>query len=81
MEFDPIKAGQEAKAERALQKARHYKQRKSKLEPFRFEIVQMYTHGISLELIQIHLKRNHGQSAHRSTILRYLQTLGVTRNG
>ena len=81
MPFDPIAAGEAAKMERQLRKGRNYKKRTSKLEPFRAEIVSMYTQGLSLELIATHLHRSHGQSASRSTIHRYLRSIGVTRNG
>ncbi len=81
MPFDPVAAGEAAKMERQLRNGRNYKKRTSKLEPFRAEIVSMYTQGLSLELIATHLHRCHGQSANRSTIHRYLKTIGVTRNG
>ena len=79
--FDPEQAIEDAKAERRLRRARHYKPRQSKLEPYRFEIVQLYTSGASLELIALHLETKHRQKAARSTILRYLHSIGVTRHG
>ncbi len=81
MSFDPIAAGEAAKKERQLRKGRNYTKRNSKLEPFRNEIAQMYTSGYSLDLIAIHLHKEHGQKAVRSTIFRYLKSIGVTRNG
>ena len=81
MSFDPIAAGEAAKKTRALRKGKNYKKRTSKLEPFRAEIAKMYTQDYSLELIQLHLKTEHNQYAARSTILRYLHSIGVTRNG
>lgn len=81
MEFNPITAGEKAIEIRKLRKARNYKPRKSKLEPFRYEIVQMFKKGYSIEVIQLHLDTTHHCKAHRSTILRYLQSIGVTKNG
>ena len=83
MIFDPVAAGEAAKKERQLRNGQNYKKRISKLEPFRDEIAQMYTKGYSLELIAIHLYKEHGQKAKaaRSTILRYLESIGVSRNG
>ncbi|MDV7106393.1 hypothetical protein R3X26_18595 [Vibrio sp. TH_r3] len=81
MSFDPIAAGEAAKKIRTLRKGKNYKKRTSKLEPFRAEIAKMYTHDYSLELIQLHLKDKYNQYAARSTILRYLHSIGVTRNG
>ena len=81
MEFDPHTAAQAAKAELVLRKTKHYRQRRSKLEPYRYEIVKLYTAKYSLEVIQTHLLMTHYQKAHRSTILRYLKSIGVTQNG
>jgi len=81
MSFDHIAATEAAKNTRVLRKGKNYKKRTSKLEPFRFEIAKMYTHGASLELIGLHLLTQHNLSADRSTILRYLHSIGVTRNG
>ena len=81
MTFDPVKAGENAKKVRELRKARHYKKRTSKLEPFRFEIAQMFKKNHSLEVIQLHLETEHNCKAHRSTILRYIHSIGVTRLG
>lgn len=81
MSFDPIDAIEAAKKNRALRKGKNYKKRTSKLEPFRSEIATMYTTGASLELIAEHLYVRHKQYAARSTILRYLHSIGVTRNG
>jgi len=81
MSFDPVAAGEAAKKERELRKSRNYKKRISKLEPYRSEIVSMFLANISLDLIAIHLHSEHGQKANRSTIHRYLKTIGVTRNG
>lgn len=81
MSFDPIAAGEAAKKERQLRKGRNYKKRTSKLEPFRAEIVSMFKANNSLDLIAVHLHKEHGQSACRSTIYRYLKSIGVTRNG
>jgi hypothetical protein len=80
-DFDPIAAGEAAKNERQIRNGRNYKKRTSKLEPFRNEIAQMYTNGYSLDLITVHLHTIHGQKAVRSTIHRYLKSIGVTRNG
>ena len=79
--FDPIAAGEAAKKERQLRKGRNYKKRISKLDPFRSEISLMFMAGISLDLIAIHLHKEHGQKADRSTIFRYLKSIGVSRNG
>lgn len=81
MSFDPIAATEAAKQTRALRKGKNYKKRTSKLEPFRSEITKMYTSGASLELIGLHIQSEHNQYAARSTILRYLHSIGVTRNG
>ena len=81
MDFDPIAATEAAKKIRALRKRKNYKKRTSKLEPYRAEIAQMYIHGASLELIALHLEVNYKQAVARSTILRYLHSIGVTRNG
>ncbi len=81
MSFDPIAAGEAARKERQLRKGRNYKKRTSKLEPFRSIITSMYTSGQSLDLIAIHLDTQHNQFAARSTILRYLHSIGVTRHG
>ncbi|WP_036800642.1 hypothetical protein [Photobacterium marinum] len=81
MSFDPVAAGEAAKLERELRKGRNYKKRTSALEPFRNEIAQMYTRGYSLEIIALHLHKNHGLKKNRSTIHRYLKSIGVTRNG
>ncbi|HCH2567738.1 TPA: hypothetical protein NKS53_004568 [Vibrio parahaemolyticus] len=81
MSFDPIAATEAAKKTRALRKGKNYKKRTSKLEPFRSEIAKMYTHGASLDLIALHLETEHKQYAARSTILRYIHSIGVTRNG
>ena len=64
-----------------FRKGKNYKKRTSKLEQFRSEIAKMYTHGASLELIALHLETEHKQYAARSTILRYIHSIGVTRNG
>ena len=64
-----------------MKKGKNFKKRTSKLEPFRNEIAKMYTSGASLELIALHLQTQHKQYAARSTILRYLHSIGVTRNG
>ena len=79
--FDPVAATEAAKKTRSLRKARNYRKRGSKLEPFRAEIARMYTHGASLELIALHLETEHKIYAARSTILRYLHSIGVTRHG
>lgn len=79
--FDPVAAGEAAKLERQLRKGRNYKKRTSKLEPYRSEIVSMFKTNISLELIAVHLHAEHGQKSARSTIHRYLKSIGVTRNG
>lgn len=81
MEFDPDAAAEKAKNVRSLRKGRNYKKRDSKLEPFRSEIAKMFRNGHSLELIQLHLETEHNCSAHRSTILRYIYSIGVTRVG
>ena len=81
MSFDPIAATEAAKQAHALRKGKNYKKRTSKLEPFRSEIAKMHTSGASLELIALHLQIQHKQYAARSTILRYLHAIGVTRNG
>lgn len=81
MSFDPIAATEAAKQTHALRKGKNYKKRTSKLEPFRNEIAKMYTSGATLELIALHLQTQHKQYAARSTILRYLHSIGVTRNG
>ena len=81
MIFDPIAAGEAAKKERKLRQGKNYKKRTSKLEPFRPEIVSMFLKNISLDLIAIHLHKKHGQKSDRSTICRYLKSIGVTRNG
>ena len=78
MDFDPISAINAAKQERQLRKARNYKKRVSKLEPDRHEIVRMYLRGASLELIAIHLHRKHQLRVARSSISRYLKTVGVS---
>jgi len=79
--FDPIAAGESAKKERKLRNGRNYTKRPSKLEPFRNEIAKMYIYGYSLDLISIYLHQSHGQKAARSTIQRYLKSIGITRNG
>jgi hypothetical protein len=81
MSFDPIAATEAAKQTRALRKGKNYKKRTSKLEPFRNEVAKMYTSGASLELSALHLQTQHKQYAARSTILRYLHSIGVTRHG
>ncbi len=81
MSFDPVEAGNAAKLERQLRRGRNYTKRTSKLEPFRAEIVSMFTSDQSLDLIAIHLHSQHGQKVARSTIHRYLKSIGVTRNG
>ncbi len=79
--FDPIAAIDAAREERELRKSRHYKKRPSKLEKHRFEIVQMFKNNSSLDLIAIHLKKQHKMTVSRSTVGRYLKQLGVERNG
>jgi IS30 family transposase len=81
MEFDPVAAGEKAKKVRKLRKGKNYTPRKSKLEPFRNEIAQMFKAGYSLEVIQLHLETEHHCKVHRSTILRYIHSIGVTRHG
>lgn len=81
MSFDPIAAIEAAKAERALRKGKNYKKRTSKLEPFRDEITKMFTSGSSLDLIAIHLDTEYDLHAARSTIHRYIKSIGVTRLG
>lgn len=81
MEFDPAAAAEKAKKVRELRKGRNYKKRTSKLEPFRAEIAKMFKDGHSLELIQLHLETERHCQAHRSTILRYIHSIGVTRLG
>ena len=79
--FDAIAAIDAAKKERELRKSRHYKKRPSKLEKHRFEIVQMFKNDCSLELIAIHLKKQHKMTVSRSTVGRYLKHIGVERDG
>lgn len=79
MTFNPLIAGEAAKAERVLRKGRNYKKRRSILEPFRNEIVQLYDNGYSLELIAVHIHKNHGINVVPSTIHRYLKSIKVTR--
>lgn len=81
MSFDPIEATEKAKQSLALKKGKNYTQRTSKLEPHRHEIVSMYTQGASLEVIVEHLMIKHQQSVVRSTVHRYLKSIGVTRYG
>lgn len=81
MSFDPTRAAEKAKQSLALKKGRNYTPRKSKLEPHRHEIVRMYTQGVSLEVIVEHLMIEHQQSVVRSTVHRYLKSIGVTRYG
>ncbi len=82
MSFDANAAIEAAKSERKLRKGRNYKKRTSKLDPFRFEIAQMYAQGASLELIAIHIHRSHKVPVTRTTVWRYLRSIGVTqRNG
>ena len=81
MSFDPVEAGEAALKERELRKGKNYKKRTSKLESFRNEIAQMYINGYSLEVIALHLEKTHNQYAARSTIMRYINSIGVTRNG
>lgn len=81
MTFDPVAAGEAALRERQLRNDKNYKKRTSKLEPFRDEIASMYVKGYSLDAISLHLKTIRYQSAARSTIMRYLRSIGVTRNG
>jgi len=81
MEFDPIAAADAARTEIALRKSRHFKKRRSKLEPFRHEIVQMYQSGASLNVIATHLSITHKKTTARSTILRYLNSIGAIKNG
>lgn len=81
MSFDPIAAGEAAKKERQLRRGRNYKKRTSKLEPHRAEIASMFKANISLDLIAVHLHTEHGLKTERSTIHRYLKSIGVTRNG
>ena len=79
--FDPIAAIEAAREERVLRKSRHYKKRTSKLEKYRFEIVQMFKENASLDLITLHLETTYRLKASRSTVGRYLKNLGVERNG
>lgn len=79
MTFDPLIAGEAAKAERVLRKGRNYKKRTSILEPFRNEIVQLYYGGYSLELVALHLQKTHTVMVARSTIHRYLKSIKVRR--
>ncbi len=81
MSFDPIAAGEAAKEFLTLRKGKNYKKRTSKLEPFRDEISEMFRANLSLEVIQAHLESKHHLKASRSTILRYLHSIGVTRRG
>ncbi len=81
MSFDPVAATEAAKKERAKRKGKNYKKRPSKLEPFRGEISKMYRSGTSLELIVLFLETDHHLKVARSTVLRYLHSIGVTRRG
>ena len=81
MDFDPIAAGEAAKHDLKLLKARNYKKRTSKLEPWRHEIAKLYQAKYSLEHIQNHLYRVHYLTVARSTILRYLHSICVTHHG
>lgn len=61
-------------------RASNYTPRKSYLEPYRYEILTMYQAGDSLELIATHLQINkHLKKPARSTISRYLKSIGVSR--
>ncbi len=75
--FDAIAAIEAAKLERDLRKSRHYKKRTSKLEKHRFEIVHMFNNNSSLASIVIHLQTHHKLSVSRSTVLRYLKSIGM----
>lgn len=79
MEFDPHAAIEAAKEEIGLRKARHYKPRTSKLEPYRKEIASMHLSGSTLEQIAVYLEITHHLSVHESTILRYLQSINCSR--
>lgn len=79
MEFDPHAAIETAKEEITLRKGRHYKRRDSKLEPFRHEVVSMYQSGSTLEQIAVFLELTHHLPVSKSTILRYLRSIGSNR--
>ena len=81
MDFDAVDAIKKAESAIALRRAKHYKKRRSKLEPFRHEICKMYQMNATLHAIAEHLKSVHKQSVSESTILRYFHAIGVTRNG
>ncbi|MBY7998096.1 hypothetical protein KW438_22060 [Vibrio fluvialis] len=81
MSLDVEAVIKEEKAYLANKRASNYTPRKSKLEPFRTLIVELYTGGAPLSVIASKLHREHGQKASRSTIHRYLKSIGVTRLG
>jgi hypothetical protein len=60
-------------------RASNYTPRKSFLEPYRYEILTMYQAKDSLELIATYLEIKLPRKPARSTILRYLESIGVSR--
>lgn len=90
MDFDLVKFNIER--QHAINKITHDKSvrtiinadkytRKSYLEPYRYEIITMYLAGDSLELIATHLEISKPleKKPARSTISRYLKSIGVSR--
>lgn len=73
--FDPNHAIEQAKKVIAQKKPRTYTRRKSKFEPYRFEIFQMHQQGASLAVIQTHLGTVHKLKAHRTSIWRYINDI------
>jgi len=66
------------KSVRSIIKADKYT-RKSYLEPHRYEIITMYLAEDSLELIATYLEMKLPRKPARSTISRYLKSIGVSR--
>ena len=77
MYFDPEKEIQKIKQRRAIQRKKHYSPRQSKLEPYRFNIIELHKANASLSIIQSYLYTTHHCYAARSTIHSYLKKISV----
>ena len=81
MIFDINQAGKAATEALKIRGKNNYKKRISKLEPFRNEIYGMSKYGYSFQIITIHMQEVHKIKVSRSTIYRYLKSIGIKING
>lgn len=77
MFFDPKNEIQKIKQLRISKRKRNYSPRKSKLEPYRFNIMELHNAKASLLVIQDYLNTKHHCHAARSTIHSYIKKVST----